>query len=272
MIRKLHIMAGTLGLILAVSLAGAQTRGGGVAARTSPAPPRSAARISSSPATGFAGGARAVRPRAANRILRGGHVASGFTSFNNSVSFGTGIGVPGLGFDYPHLAAISGGLQNGAPQGFQRRRNAGQGYFVPIFFGGSPYFPYVDDSLDYEQAEPPGQPVQPQPQIIVIQQPVPAAVAQQVAAAQPAEAQRDGAQSSQFSPAAPEAPVRNVGEFILIRKDGRVFFANAFSVVGTQLRYISPEGILQKFPVTELDSDATQQMNEARGNTVQIYN
>jgi hypothetical protein len=202
-------------------------------------------------------------------------VASGFTPFNNSVSFGTGIGVPGLGFDYPHLAAISGGLQNGAPQGIRRGRNSGQGYFVPIFFGGSPYFPYVDDSLDYEQAEqaePPGQPVQPQPQIIVIQQPVPAAAAQQVAVAQPAEAPSDAAQSSPFSPAAPEAPVRNVGEFILIRKDGRVFFANAFSVVGTQLRYISPEGILQKFPVTELDSDATEQMNEARGNTVQIYN
>jgi hypothetical protein len=200
-------------------------------------------------------------------------VASGFTPSNNSVSFGTGIGVPGLGFDYPHLAAISGGLQNGAPQGFRRGNHSGQGYFVPIFFGGSPYFPYyVDDSLDYEQAEPPGQPVRPQPQIIVIQQPGPVAAAQQVAAAQPAEAPGDAAQSLQFSPAAPEAPVRNVGEFILIRKDGRVFFANAFSVVGTQLRYISPEGILQKFPITELDSDATQQMNEARGNTVQIYN
>jgi hypothetical protein len=197
-------------------------------------------------------------------------VASGFTPFNNSASFGTGIGVPGLGFDYPHLAAISGGLQNSAAQGFRRGRNSGQGNFVPIFFAGSPYFPYyVDDSLDYEQAEPPGQPVQPQPHIIVIQQPVPAAAAQQLAAAQ---APSDAAQSSQFSPAASEAPVRNVGEFILIRKDGRVFFANAFSVVGTQLHYISPEGILQKFPVTELDSDATRQMNEARGNTVQIYN
>ena len=67
-------------------------------------------------------------------------------------------------------------------------------------------------------------------------------------------------------------PVARVGEIILIRKDGRVLFASAFSVVGTQLRYISAEGSLQKFPVTELDAESTQQMNEARGNSVQISN
>ena len=73
-------------------------------------------------------------------------------------------------------------------------------------------------------------------------------------------------------PAAAPLPVARVGEIILIRKDGRVLFASAFSVVGTQLRYISAEGSLQKFPVTELDAESTQQMNEARGNSVQISN
>jgi len=63
-----------------------------------------------------------------------------------------------------------------------------------------------------------------------------------------------------------------VGELILVLKDGRLLFATAFSVVADQLRYITPEGILRKFPITDLDSDATEQMNEAHGNTVQFNN
>ncbi len=138
---------------------------------------------------------------------------------------------------------------------------------MPIFFGGYPY--YFDDSLDYDQPEQQYQP-QPQPQIIVIEQPVPAAAAQPAPSPQEADSGTGAGQSSQVSSPAPEAPVPNVGELILIRKDGRVLFATAFSVVAGQLRYVTPEGILRKFPVTELDSDATQQMNEARGTTVQI--
>jgi hypothetical protein len=49
-------------------------------------------------------------------------------------------------------------------------------------------------------------------------------------------------------------------------------FASVFSVVGSQLQYVTPEGIRRTLPISELDAGATQQMNEARGTTVQIHN
>ena len=131
---------------------------------------------------------------------------------------------------------------------------------MPILIGGYPYYDYGDSTRasDYEQ-----QPQQ-QPQVIVIQQPVP--VAQQVV--------DSGilAPANRFSTAPIAAPVRDVGEFILVRRDGRILFASAFSVGGAQLTYVTPEGIRRTLPLAELDADATQQMNEARGTTLQIHN
>jgi hypothetical protein len=271
MIGKLRLLTAVLGSILAVSVAGAQTRGGGVSVRMPSLAVRPMARISGPYSSGFARRSPAIQPATSFRISADGHVVSGFTPVTFSAGQGAGIGVPGLGFDYPHLAAISGGLQSGARRGFERGRHSGQGYYVPILFGGYPY--YLDGSLDYGQPDQPEQvQSQAQPQVIVIQQPVPAVAGQQASFPQDADAGIGGGQSSALASPAPEAPAPNVGEIILIRKDGRVLFASAFSVVGTQLRYISPEGILHKFPVTELDSEATQQMNEARGNSVQINN
>lgn len=278
MINKLHLAGAVLGSILAVCVAGAQTRGGGVSGRMSSAAVRPMARFSGSSPARFATGATAVRPATAFRISSSGHVVSGFTPFGYTAGNGGGIGVPGLGFDYPHLAAISGSLRGESGRGFERRRHSGQGYIVPIFYGGYPYYPYYyDSSLDYDEPEQQDQqqpyqaqpyPPEQQPQIIVIQEPVPAA-AQQAVDPQGSDAGNDAGQSAVL-PRAPEAPAPSVGELVLIRKDGQVLFATAFTVVGNQLRYVTTEGILRKFPVAELDSDATQQMNEARGNPVQI--
>jgi hypothetical protein len=106
---------------------------------------------------------------------------------------------------------------------------------------------------------------QPQPQIIVIQQPVPAQ--------QGAESGSDtGNLSASESESQAALPIRDVGDFILVRRDGRILFASVFSVVGTQLQYVTPEGIRHTLAMSDLDADATQQMNEARGTTVQIHN
>jgi hypothetical protein len=67
-------------------------------------------------------------------------------------------------------------------------------------------------------------------------------------------------------------PIPDVGDFILVRRDGRIVFASVFSVVGSQLQYVTPEGIRHSIAMSDLDADATQQMNEARGTTVQIHN
>jgi hypothetical protein len=198
------------------------------------------------------------------QIPPSGRTASAFASDANSLNFDGSSGVPGLGFDFPHLAAISGAsrqspFRNGHGNHFE------QGSFIPIFFGGYPYF---SDDTGYDQpAQPPEQQVsqQPQPQIIVIQQPVPA---QQVA--------NSGSETGNLSAAGPETeaavPIRDVGDFILVRRDGRILFASLFSIVGTQLQYVTPEGIRHTVALSDLDADATHQMNEARGTTVQIHN
>ena len=134
---------------------------------------------------------------------------------------------------------------------------------MPIFFGG---YPYGYEDLGYDQQDQQSvQPSQPQPQIIVIQQPVP--VQQGVDSGSDA-----GNLSAPESESQPVAPIRDVGDFILVRRDGRVLFASIFSVVGSQLQYVTPEGIRHTLAMSDLDADATQQMNEARGTTVQIHN
>ncbi len=143
---------------------------------------------------------------------------------------------------------------------FVHRGRRGQGSFVPIFFGGYPYY----EDLGYDQLE--QQPAQQlQPQVIVIQLP---ALAQQNVDTR---SDTGNPSTSQPEPQA-AAPVRDVGDFLLVRRDGRILFASVFSVVGTQLQYVTPEGIRHTLAMSDLDADATRQMNEARGTTLQIHN
>jgi hypothetical protein len=207
---------------------------------------------------------QANRQASVIQISPSGRVTSRFAPFGNSFNFGSDIGVPGLGFDYPHLAAISGALRNGSSFRFGHRGHRGEDSFTPIFFGGYPFY-YEDlgfNDLGYEQ---PVQQSQPQPQIIVIQQAAPAQPAAETAS------DAGNLPAPTYAPPAPE-PVRDVGDFILVRRDGRILFASVFSVVGTQLQYVTPEGIRHTLPMSEIDADATQQMNEARGTTVAIHN
>jgi len=182
-------------------------------------------------------------------------------------------GVPGLGFDYPHLAAISGNFPFNPPvehNGISINDNS----FAPIFFSENPGFSDFIDPAAIQQVEHQFQEQgQRQPQIIVIQQPAP------VTAAQPnspvPQAAVNSAVPSTTPPStslAPAAPVRDVGEFILIRRDGRVLFASMFYVSGGQLHYVTPEGIRHTVSVTELDSNATHQMNDVLGTAVQLQN
>jgi hypothetical protein len=262
MISKFHFLAAVLVGVVACSVAGAQARSGSSFVRRSSAHVRSGAKasaISMPPATtGF------QSSQLANviQISPSGRITSGFAPAANSLGFDSFSGVPGLGFDFPHLAAISGPLHNNSPH-FEHIGHRGQGSFVPILFGG---YPYYYENLGYDQPDQPmGQQSQPQPQIIVIQQPVPAQ--------QGADLESDtGTLSASESESQAAVPVRDVGDFILVRRDGRILFASVFSVVGAQLQYVTPEGIRHTLAMSDLDAGATQQMNEARGTTVQIHN
>jgi hypothetical protein len=252
-------VAGVAGLLFCFS-AGAQTHGSAAPGRMGSVRVGSGARaVAMQPRT--TGAARLGLPTARQSrvtfVSPSGRLTSGFAPTGDFAGFESDD-VPGLGFDFPHLAAISGALHNGSFR-FGHHEHNGGGAFVPIWFGGYPF--YYDDS-SYEQAP---QQAEPQPQIIVIQQPAPA---------QPVADSAGEAENAAVAPSAPQTSetVRDVGEFILVRRDGRIVFASMFSVVGEQLLYITPEGMRHTIPVAELDADATQQMNEARGTTVQLHN
>jgi len=109
----------------------------------------------------------------------------------------------------------------------------------------------------------------PQTQIIVIQQPAPATPVTQ-AAPLPAAVQNDAALADGL--AAARSPVREIGEFILVRRDGGVLFAAAYSIIGANIRWISREGLRHTLPLAEIDAETTAAMNEARGVTLQLQN
>lgn len=254
-----HVIAAALGSLLSCFVAGAQMRGGASSGRVSSGRVGPVVRMSSfsAPAGVRSTAAQGIRQATVIRILPNGRVTSNFVSSATSISLGNINGVPGLGFDYPHLVAVSGSLQNNLRSGRVGRR--GQGSFVPIFFGGYPYYPYYDDSQDYDQSQPQ---TQPQAQVIVVQQPLPQAAGQQ--------GSDSGNEPTTSSPAAASVP--DIGDFILVRRDGRILFASVFSVVGTQMQYVSPDENRHTLPMSDLDANATQQMNEARGTTVQFSN
>ncbi len=258
-----HFAGAVMVALVVCSGAEAQMRGGGssgasMPARVAPMRLPTTAKVSAAAPVSSSSGARVSRQATVIQISPNGHATSSAGPLANSVGFGDENGVPGLGFDYVHLAAISGNFRNNPPnfrRGVRRERN----FVTPIFFGG---FPYYSDFSDYQQ-------VQQQPQVIIIQQPTPVVTVQQAAA--PAQESRIDAAIPAPLPA-PAAPVREVGEFVLVRRDGRVLFASAFSVIGAQLQYVTPEGIRRTLPLAELDAVATQDMNEARGTTLQFHN
>jgi hypothetical protein len=263
MISKFHLFVGALAGVLVCSVAGAQVRDGVSSVRSSSLHVRAAARASARSTRNSQTAAQSSPQANVIQISPSGRITSGLAPTANLFSFDGSSGVPGLGFDFPHLAAISGALGNNSSSRFGHNGLRGQGSFVPILFGGYPY--YYDDLGNDQADQQTVQQSQPQPQIIVIQQPVPAQ--------QGADSGSDTGNLSASVPA-PQAdvPIPDVGDFILVRRDGRIVFASIFSIVGAQLQYVTPEGIRHSLAMSDLDADATQQMNEARGTTVQIHN
>jgi hypothetical protein len=262
MISRFHVFVAALAGVLVWSVAGAQVRTSTATSfvQRSTVHARPAARGSASPTGAVATGVPSSQHAGVIRISSSGQITSGFDPIANTVSFD---GVPGLGFDYPHLAAISGAFRNDHTSHFDHDGHRGPRSFIPILFGGYPY--YFDD-MGYDQPEQQTvQQSQPQPQIIVIQQPVPA----QPGADVPSDT---GSVSAPVIAPQPASTIPDVGNFILVRRDGRILFASIFSIGGSQLQYVTPEGIRHTLAMSDLDGNATQQMNEARGTTVQIPN
>ncbi len=246
--------------------ASAQMRGGFGARGTG-----GLARASSGARRGFAAGRRIIgtapgifRP-GLNHPLVGTPLNPNFAPIHGGPLVGTPNfapiwGGPGLGFNAQHPGAI------GHP--FLNRFGRGRGlvpfypYFAPLFdtlpldydsdYGGdeSPY--------GYDNQYPPSSSAVPdyytqQPQFMI---PQPGTVA-------PAESAPSAALSTPVPP--PE-----LGQLILVRRDGKVLLAVAFTVRNGNLTYVTTDGARRSFPVSELDKEATRQMNDANGTSVSL--
>lgn len=162
---------------------------------------------------------------------------------------------PGFGFNFEHLSAINQdlGIKAFIDPATQVRlavaeRVARNNRFAPGFFlldgGGSYVVP-----LNNEQ-----QPQAQQP-IIIVQQPAPQQMVEQAPVPQPAEA---------------AAPLPDEGEFTLVLRNGRQLQAAAFTRQNDKIVYITPDGGRRTFALGDLDSDATQRVNQERGVPIQL--
>jgi hypothetical protein len=236
------------GLVIAVGLgiavSGFGQRRGSAPMRGFSAPTRSF----STPIRGFSGSARGLSGFRRGNGFRQGFFPPVATPLNPS--FIPINGVPGLGFDFPHLAAVS----RGFPQRFVFLNNGFFPFFTPIFFDQQPLF-YPSEAGISEEGQ--------QPIFVMTQPPQPQPVTAPAQTAPPAPT---------ATPQAPPPPPPELGQLILVRNDGQVLLAVAFTVRNGQLTYINNDGTRRSFPVSELDKDATRQMNDANGTSVSLPN
>jgi hypothetical protein len=163
--------------------------------------------------------------------------------------------VPGFGFDFTHLAAVNQNLDVRAlidPVTQLRLRQAERlsretPFISPIFF------PAFDSGEPVVLEQPQQQP----PQVIIVQQPV---------AIQPA----PQAVAEERTPAAPQAPLPDIGEFILVLRSGSQISAIAFTQQDNRIVYITRQGVRRAVPLDQLDTAATVRINEERGTPLQF--
>lgn len=209
------------------------------------------------PAPHFSPGARLVRSPSGRTVLRmpAPRPASNIRPNNNRRQLSQDV--PGLGFDYSHLAAVGGSRGRGRgrfgdhDRDHDRRRDF-VAYF-PFFGGGyyEPLFPeeYDDtgttaDNQETEGVEPDYYPQGPPPR--------PEEYAQNYPPAPPA-------------PVETAAPAKPADEYVFVRRDGTLFFAVAYAWENGTLRYVTGEGLRRSVEGNALDLDATKQFNEQRG-------
>lgn len=162
---------------------------------------------------------------------------------------------PGLGFDFTHLAAINRDLATRAVIDPLTQHQLAVIERLPRvqpigFFGG---FGGYAEPIVVAPA---------QPQVIVVQQPVPQTAPATQAAPAPA------APPQAAAPPAP--PLPDVGQFLLVRRDGKVIHATAFSVEGKNIVYITAEGLRRSIPIDQINTHLTEQRNAERGTILHL--
>ena len=162
--------------------------------------------------------------------------------------------VPGFGFSFVHLAAINRDLGIRALIDPATQLQLALADRLLAETPVTPVFPV------FGAAETPVIIPQQQPQVIIVQQPAPVTEPVAVQAApQPAEA-----------PEVSSAPVADVGEFILVERDGSQIPAVAFTRQNDRIVYVTRQGMRRSMGIVDLDPDATVRVNEERGTPLQL--
>jgi hypothetical protein len=204
------------------------------------------------------------------RVMSGSSSSSASTSQNSAASASNFIVLngastnldqllnpsPSFGFSFEHLNAVNPDLDIKAlidPITEDRlaiaERLLGETPVAPISF---PFFDTPSVVMLEEQ-----------PPVIVLQQPQPVAPVTETAPS--VEAEPAGSSQPTEAP-----PPRDVGTFTLVLKDGRHLGAVAFTRQKDRIVYITSDGIRRSFPIADLDRDATEQLNEDRGISLQL--
>lgn len=201
--------------------------------------PRGAVHVAQGTHVGVSSGA--VR-RAQVNLATGQRVNRGSLGFRNLPVFRENAGTtPGLGFDYPHLAAANGG----------RVHNNHFGAAGGLGFGGfllSPPMVIVEEGqlqpAESQEAKP-----------------------EQAGAVDAAE--RDDLRylerPTRSEPRVEAGPQHEASEYVFVRRDGGLVFAVAYSWENGALHYVTRDGLRRSLLRDALDMDATQQFNEQRG-------
>jgi hypothetical protein len=171
--------------------------------------------------------------------------------------------IPGVGFDNANLndflikAAIDPATQwRVAIAERLLRDNRGFGGFFGggYILDGGGYYPVPEEAASGEPAV--AAPA-PQPQIIVVQAPAPAG-------------QQAGASESALESQAAQPPLPDVGEFTLVLRDGTKIQAIAFTRKSDSIIYITADGSRRTLAVADLDSTATERVNQERGTPLNL--
>jgi hypothetical protein len=271
--RTIPVPAWIVASLLVCSTAGAQVRGV-VAAPAAPMARPAVVHVAPAAQPGAGMRAAGIAPRAAVRRVSGTHMTPVMPNFRfvtpTNATHANGLlanssDAPGLGFDYSDFFALHpnqntiGRDRSGLVNGFA--------FFSPFGLYGYPYFSTDTSAPDQSPAPAMDQEAQPQqqqqPQIVIVMPP-----GYSTGSSSATGAQTPSQSSTGQAPVTDTAIVSS--EYVLLKRDGGVLFANAFTVQSGQMVYITPEGNRRKITLAELDVDATRKMNEERGTTITL--
>ena len=250
-------------LIVFPSISFAQARGGGISRGSVTAPAAHFAGHAAAPSVGMRApvfgtshvpaGSHWVRTPSGGLALRMPRRNIGAPVHGGTTIRPFSQDVPGLGFDFPHFAAVHPDRGRGFHDRDRFRHQRFAVAFFPFFGGGGswPLFPEdveEEPAPSYQQAEA-AEAADPNPPY----------------AYRPPYEGRGPEPAPSSAPAAAPEPERPTDEYVFVRRDGTVFFAVAYMWENGNLRYITSEGVRRSVVGTSLDLEATQQFNEQRG-------